>query len=115
LSEVYLTTRTEGRDKDWWIDLPTGILWIKTFPFAFYSNRKYTVKVTYRYGESTVVKDIEKACVYMTASDVLFSDDRSVLLPEGSQNIGLNDKAEKWEAKADELISNRKEWPVAII
>jgi len=113
--EDYLTTRTEGRNKDWWIDLPTGLLFIKTFPIPFYSRRRYTVKVTYRYGESTVVSDIRRACILLTAIDVLGSDDRSVLLPEGTQNIGLNDKAEKWQAQADRLIEKRKEWPIAII
>ncbi len=113
--EDYLTTRTEGRNKDWWIDLQTGILFIKTFPLPFYSGRRYTVNVTYRYGDTTVVNDIRKACVLLTAIDVLSSDDRSVLLPEGTQNIGLNDKFEKWQAQAERLIEKRKEWPIAII
>lgn len=115
IDEDYLTTRTEGRNKDWWIDLSTGMLFIKTFPVPFYTRRRYTVKVTYRYGESTVVKDIEKACVLMTAVDILGSDDRSILLPEGTQNIGLSDKFEKWQDQADRLVDKRKEWPIAII
>ncbi len=113
--EDYLVTRTQGRNNDFWIDLKTGMLFIKTFPLAYYGSRRYTVKVTYRYGESTVANDIRKACIRLTAVDILGGDDRSILLPEGTQNIGLNDKAEKWQEKADRLIEKRKEWPIAII
>ncbi len=115
IDEDYLTTRTEGRNNDWWIDLQTGILFIKTFPAPFYSGRRYTVNVTYRYGDTTVATDIRKACTLLTAVDVLSSDDRSVLLPEGTQNIGLNDKFEKWQDQANRIIEKRKEWPIAII
>lgn len=115
IDEDYLVTRTEGRNNDWWIDLPTGLLFIKTFPVPFYSRRRYTVKVTYRYGETSVAADIRKACTLLTAVDVLSSDDRSVLLPEGTQNIGLLDKFEKWQDQANRIIEKRKEWPIAII
>lgn len=109
----YVATKTEGRNKDWWIDQKLGILFIKTFPRYF--HRDYDVRVTYRFGETTVKKDIRKACVRLTAIDVLQSDDKSILIPEGSSNISLETKSEKWQEQADKWIQNNRELPVAVL
>jgi len=111
--EDYLATRVEGRNNDYWFDKRLGTIYIKTFPRIL--PRYFAVRVTYRYGESAVVKDIEKACVLMTAIDILGSDDRSVLLPEGTSNIGLPGKAELWQKQVDKILQNRRETILAIV
>lgn len=111
--ENYLTTRTEGRNNDYWIDKEDGILWIRTYPR--YIKRKFDVRLTYRFGENNLSKDIRKACIRLTASDILQSDDKSILFPEGSSNIPYVDKAAKWERQAKEIIQNNRELKVAIL
>lgn len=111
--EDYLITRTEGRNKDYWINNQDGILFIKTYPRYF--RRTFDVRLTYRFTELTVKKDIEKACIRLTAISLASSDDKSILFPEGSSNIPLPDKATKWQEQADKIINSNRELKVAII
>lgn len=111
--ENYLTTRNEGRTKDYWVDEEDGILWIRTYPR--YIKRTFDIRLTYRFGENNLSKDIRKACIRLTAADILQSDDKSVLFPEGSSNIPLPDKASKWERQAKEIIRDNRELKVVII
>lgn len=105
--EDYLTTRTEGRNNDYWVNEQDGFIFIKTYPA--YLPRTFGVRVTYRYGDKVVPASIKRACVLFTAVHFLQSEDRSVLLPEGSSNISYDTKSEKWEKKAEKIIENRKE------
>ena len=45
----------------------------------------------------------------MVASELLMSDDRSVLIPEGGQNIDLGSKAQLWRKESMEILSRYKE------
>jgi len=53
--ENYLTTKTEGRDKDYWLDYERGILYIFT-----YFRVPFDVVISYRYGgaSETLSSDI---------------------------------------------------------
>ena len=107
--EDYLVTRTEGRTNDYWVDEEDGILWIRTYSRL---KRTFDVRLTYRFGENNLKKDIRKACIRLTAIDILQSDDKSILLPEGSSNIPPSDKVEKWQEQADTIIQNNRELKV---
>ncbi|KKM07978.1 hypothetical protein LCGC14_1728530 [marine sediment metagenome] len=103
----YLANKTEGRNKDYWVNEQDGFVFVKTYPT--YTPRYFGVRVTYRYGDTVVPGTIKRACVLFTAVNFLQSEDRSVLLPEGSSNISYETKSEKWEKKAEKIIQNRKE------
>ena len=62
------------------------------------------MKATYVYGERYVEKAIEDICTKMVAMDLLLSDDRSVLMPEGSQNIDLGSKYQLFKAQVAETL-----------
>lgn len=111
--EDYLLTRTEGRNNDYWVNEQDGILWLRTYPRIF--RRTFDVRITYRFGEPTVKKDIEKACIRLTAIAIIQSDDKSILFPEGSSNIPLLDKRTIWQREANKIIQNNRELKVAII
>lgn len=106
----YLTDKTEGRNNDYWVNEETGMIFLKTYPARI--QRTFGCRVTYRYGESSVVKDIKKACVFLTAVQMLQSEDRTVLLPEGTSNIPIESKSRSWEKKAEKIMSRRRELPV---
>ena len=106
----YLANKTEGRNNDYWAVEENGWVFIKTYPI--YSSRSFGARVTYRYGETSVPKDIKRACVLLTTVHMLQSEDRSVLLPEGTSNISYNKKIEDWERRADKIMSNNRELPV---
>ncbi len=113
--EDYLVTRTEGRNNDYWFDKTLGIIFIKTYPAPFYSSRTLNLRVTYRYGEATVKTDIRKAAIRLAAIAVIQSDDCSVLVREGGDNIPLTTKTEKWQAEADKIISKNRELKLAVL
>ena len=80
-----------------------------------YFNNSYpyfewnAIKVAYIYGERYVEKAIEEAATKMVASDLLMSDDRSVLIPEGSQNVDLGAKIQIYRNQAKAILSRYKE------
>jgi hypothetical protein len=78
-----------GRLRDWWIDNEMGIVYFNnSYPFFEWN----AIKVAYIYGERYVEKAIEDVCTKMVAIELLMSDDRSVLIPEGTQNVDLASK-----------------------
>ena len=109
----YITTYQEGRDKDFWLDYEQGVIFIRTRPP--FLPKVFIARITYRYGESSVPKDIEKAATIMAAQDLLMSDDRSVLLPEGTSNITLSEKRHLWDEEIEKILNRYKETVVAIL
>ncbi len=106
----YLATKTEGRNNDYWANEENGWVFIKTYPL--YLPRTFGARVTYRYGETVVPGDIKRACVLLTAVQMLQSEDRSVLIPEGTSNISYNKKIEDWEKRAEKILSRNRELPL---
>ena len=83
-----------------------GIIYFNnSYPFFEHNS----VKVSYIYGERYLEKAIEEATTKMVSSELLMSDDRSVLIPEGGQNIDLASKAQLWRKESMEILSRYKE------
>ena len=96
----------QGRLKDWWIDYEMGIIYFNnSYPYFEWN----AIKVAYIYGERYVEKAIKEAATKMVASDLLMSDDRSVLIPEGSQNVDLGAKIQIYRNQAKAILSRYKE------
>ena len=94
-------TGDEARLRDWWADYDLGIIYFNnTYPYFQWNS----VKCSYVYGERYVEKAIEDICTKMVAMDLLLSDDRSVLLPEGTQNIDLGAKYQLLKAQVAETL-----------
>jgi len=88
----------QGRLRDWWIDHEMGIIYFNnSYPFFEWN----AIKTSYIYGERYVDKAIEDICTKMVAIDLLMSDDRSVLIPEGTQNVDLGSKIQLYRADID--------------
>ena len=95
------TTGDEARLRDWWCDYDMGIIYFNnTYPYFSWN----AVKVTYVYGERYVEKAIEDICTKLVAMDLILSDDRSVLLPEGTQNVDLGSKYQLLKAQVAETL-----------
>jgi hypothetical protein len=109
--EEWLTARTEGRDKDYWIDYRQGIVHIRTY---VYRKRPWGFQMRYRYGETVVPEEIKQAATYLVCANIARLEDRSFLIPEGSSNVPIKDKMDEWEKQAREILNRRKEMPVAM-
>lgn len=103
----WVATKTEGRANDFWLDYVLGRLFLITT-----TNRPMGVRLTYRYGESSIPTDIERATILLACWMALQGDDRTVLLPEGSSNIPLPNKASLWKDEASRIMRNHKEFLV---
>jgi len=100
------TSGDNARLRDWWLDAEMGIVYFNnSYPF-FEHN---AVKVSYIYGERYVEKAIQEAATKMVAADLLMSDDRSVLIPEGSQNVDLGSKIQLFRKEAADILARYKE------
>ena len=90
-----------GRLRDWWIDYEMGIIYFNnSYPFFEWN----AIKVAYIYGERYVEKAIEDICTKMVAIELLMADDRSVLIPEGTQNIDLASKVQLYQAEIERIL-----------
>jgi hypothetical protein len=95
-----------ARLRDWWLDHEMGIVYFNnSYPFFEWN----AVKVSYIYGERYLEKAIEEAATKLVAADLLMADDRSVLIPEGSQNVDLGSKIQLYRKEAMEILSRYKE------
>jgi hypothetical protein len=99
------TSRTEGRDKDYWLRYEDGVLYIRNW-----TRYPKGVRVTYRYGETIVPYDIKKAALLLTCIDLIATDDKSVQLPEGTSQLTYRDKIDKWERDIKEILSHHFEF-----
>ena len=76
-----------------------------------YFNNSYpffewnAIKASYIYGERYLEKAIEEVATKMVAIDVLMSDDRSVLIPEGTQNVDLTSKIQLLQSEIDRILA----------
>lgn len=111
--EDYLISRNEGRNNDYWVNEVDGILFLRTYPR--YIQRTNNVRLTYRFGEPTVKSDIRKACIRLAAITAIQSDDKSLMVPEGAQNIPLFEKTKIWQREADKIIQDNREIKNAIL
>jgi len=91
-----------ARLRDWWLDHEEGIVYFNnSYPFFEWN----AVKVSYIYGERYLEKAIEEAATKMAVIDLLMSDDRTVLLPEGTSNIDMTAKIQLLQGEVDKIIN----------
>lgn len=103
----------QGRDGDYWVDGPNGILYIYrrlVFP------RTKGIKVSYTYGhgswdndEKTIPHDIKQACAKLVASDLLRSDQYGMTVPGNDGAPQPSGTAERWEEEAEQILQRRNE------
>ena len=90
-----------ARLRDWWLDHEMGIIYFNnSYPFFEWN----AIKVAYIYGERYVEKAIEDICTKMVAIELLMADDRSILIPEGTQNIDLASKVQLYQTDVDRTL-----------
>ena len=95
-----------ARLRDWWFDPEMGIIYFNnSYPFFEWN----AIKAAYIYGERYVEKAIEDICTKMVCIELLMSDDRSVLIPEGTQNVDLTSKIQLWQKDIETVLPRYRE------
>lgn len=103
----WVATRTEGRNSDWWVDYTNGIVYLKGW---WYLHSKSAVRVTYRYGQSSVPNDIRDCCAMIVAKKLLMSDQHvgNVKAPEGSTSMGISERVRQLDRDIQRIISRHR-------
>lgn len=90
-------------DGDYWIDNELGILWLNsTFP----RYGEQTIRVTYTYGQTSVVpKTIRRACILLASAYLAESNfDFTKITSINDNSMSYQQKSEAWEKRATRLI-----------
>lgn len=78
--------------------------------FIFTVMRKNRIRITYRYGDTTVPEDIEDICVKLTAIELMTTSLRADILPIGGDGgWSWQDSIKMWKEDIDRVISQRQE------
>lgn len=101
------TNVTEGRDGDYWINDTQGMLYI--YRRSWWWERYKSVRITYRFGEKTIPKDIQQATALFTAAALLETDVYGDLLPTGGDGPNPGQVAERLEERAQKVLDRRRE------
>jgi hypothetical protein len=118
-----LDSWSEGRGNDFWVNYEEGIIYFyEKWPWQWEKG----IKITYRYRlNSTPVYDesgttvttvishvprsVQRACRYLTAAHLIFQQDTTQFIIDGTDRVALQKKAEWWENKAWEILKPREE------
>lgn len=96
-----------------YIDEQKGIMYIKGYLYTVIIQNRF--RITYRYGGNNegpdvCPKDIQKACILMTAIDILSTDFKMSQIPYGGEgNVNKKDIIEKWQQQIDRTIQEHSE------
>ena len=93
-------------DGSYWVDTQEGEVYV----FAKYGvYGPNTIRITYRYGETTVPESIKNACALLTAINLLQSDDYIVQFPGNPERVSLDAKATNFENRAYKILNRYRE------
>lgn len=103
-----LVTGTEGQgptDGDFHVDYDRGIIYFRGF-LHYYAER--SIRVTYRYGFSTVPSDIKLACKMLVAARLVENFGYTLVIPSADiQPRDLEGRVERWEKQALAILDRR--------
>lgn len=71
--------------------------------------RDNRVRVTYRYGSTTVPNDIKDATTKSAALDLINGSFRMDIIPMGADGVKIMDTSARWREDVDKIIRNREE------
>ena len=104
----WVANKTEGRDKDYWVDEDNGAVYlvniIRLYPHG--------VRISYTFGETSVSGGIEDATTMMAASMVLNSPEfSSVLFTQAGENRPNYDSEKNyWKEEIKSILENNTEF-----
>lgn len=91
----------------------SGTFYIRGFFFTILKKKRF--RITYRYGSDQenelVPRDIKRACILLTAIDVLSTDWQMSQIPFGGEgNISKENMIRKWEKNVEGIIDDHVEF-----
>lgn len=108
----YLTAYGSGRNQTLAIDPVRGVAFMRQY---YKLKVRLVIRITYRYGYTTVPADITQACALLVAARLYDVEDSIAAVPGGGDLnvVGVETKAKKYKELADEILSKYRE-PVLV-
>ena len=102
------TDITDNSDGGFVLDPEYGRLYMRGYIFTV--MRKNRMRITYRYGDTTVPGDITDICIKLTAIELLSTSFRADILPVGgSGGWDWKDSINQWKEDIQRVITQRQE------
>lgn len=93
---------------EWYdVNYQFGKLFLRGFIFSIL--RKHRVRVTYRFGDTTVPGDIKDIVIKMVATEIINTSFRMDKLPTGGSGIDIQYSLNRWRDDIDKTIHDRTE------
>lgn len=104
----WVSTKEEGRNKDYWIDKENGIVYLQNILRIY----PHGVRITYVFGEENVSGGIEDCATLMVALKILNSPEFSVVLFTQAGENPTNREGNKriWKEEIASILSNNTEF-----
>lgn len=109
--EDWIQTRTEGRNKDYWIDYTNGVVYLVSLRTIYPDG----VRISYKYGETIVSHGIEEAAALMAAIMVLSSPEyQSISFTDdgGSNRLVDSSRIQIWTDRINSILDNNQEFHI---
>lgn len=95
------TVGTNPYDEDYFVDTDKGVIYFIT---EIPMKGQKTVRLTYRWGFSTVPEDIKHAATLLAAARILERHDAAVIVAEGEEAPNVLDQVRVWQEMADRIL-----------
>ena len=97
---------TDPLSGDYWVDSDNGYIYLKSFPDINSAGAANGVAgyATYTYGLASTPADIKKACIFLTASDIVQNEEYGLNVPEGVSGMDNQTKASLWIEEAHRIL-----------
>lgn len=106
----WVSTKTEGRANEFWVDYNLGIIFLKSF---YFWHSKLSVRVTYRYQtRDTVPKDVKKAAAMKVAMELITSDVTLANISTeagGQDHMGPDPRVGRYARAVKNILSHHEE------
>lgn len=105
----WLDTKTEGRANDFWQDNEQGLFFLRYF-YPFFKRK--SLRMTYRFGASSIPNDIRQVCAKIAAIALIRSDDRSANLNETGDSTRMthDTRVKDMTKEIEKTLQNRQEF-----
>ena len=106
----WVATKTEGRNKDYWVDYEQGFIYLISLRSLFENS----ISCDYKFGETVVGKQISRIATLKTALEILRSPEfSSIVFTEGSQNnMRHSDLTNSWQKEINDLLDKHSEFKI---
>ena len=105
----WVATKTEGRDNDYWVDYEDGIIYLISW---FHFHQTSAVRVTYRFGETSVPNDIRRCVAMMVAKQLLEQEQHLNNMPAETgtgHTYQLDPRISKYQREINAIINHHTE------